>query len=182
MKLKQSVIKNLKPFYSLKSLEELIEEAETLSEWLFVEPDYIVKVNGFTFTIDDFEKDEETMIETNHDLGHAPKHYEKACAKIEPREFLKYLPFQLGNACKYILRYKYKGHPVEDLKKALDYLEWAGEDYEEPISEKVFVLAPYFNNDIINILFNPEDEEMLYDFAIEFVKQEITRLENADEN
>lgn len=182
MKLKQSVIKNLKPFFSAKLLEEIIDDAELLAECFRIGPNGIVRVQGFEFTIDDFEKDEETMIETNHDLGHAPKHYEKACAKIEPREFLKYLPFQLGNACKYILRYQYKGHPVEDLKKALDYLEWAGEDYEEPISEKVFVLAPYFNNDIINILFNTEDEEMLYDFAIEFVKQEITRLENANEN
>lgn len=137
------------------------------------------------FAQNDFYKEDEKMIETNHDLGHAPKHYEQACAKIEPREFLRYLPFQLGNACKYILRYQYKGHPLEDLKKALDYLEWASEAYEEPISEKVFVLVPYFDNQILDVLFNAyeEDEpEINYDDAIAFVREQIALLENGNEN
>ena len=182
MKLKQSTIENVKRYCSGKSLAEIIKAAELFSEHLNEKPDGRIRINDFYFTIEDFEKDKESMIETNHDLGHAPKHYEQACAKIEPREFLKLLPFQLGNACKYLLRYQYKGHPVEDLKKALDYLEWASEDYEEPISEKVFVLAPYFNSEMLNMLFDTEDEEMLYDVAIEFVKQEIARLEAEDED
>lgn len=183
MKLKPETIERLQAYFSNWELKFLVPYLENVAETV----DALGKTEffhcGFRFTLDKDFEGEENMIETNHDLGHAPKHYEQACAKIEPREFLRYLPFQLGNACKYILRYQYKGHPLEDMKKALDYLQWASEAYEEPISEKVFVLAPYFENQILDVLFNVyEEPEINYDDAIAIVKEQISMLENGNED
>lgn len=54
-----------------------------------------------------------------------PKHYQKAQAQIsfQPIDLCRELPFSLGNAIKYILRAPYKGNPVQDYAKAIDYLE-----------------------------------------------------------
>lgn len=52
------------------------------------------------------------------------KHYKQG--KIEPIEFIEAndMGFLAGNIVKYIARYKHKGTPVEDLRKAKQYLEW----------------------------------------------------------
>lgn len=54
-----------------------------------------------------------------------PKHYEG----LQPLEVMRawmseeeYLGFLYGNVLKYLGRYKRKGTPLEDLKKAADYL------------------------------------------------------------
>ena len=54
-----------------------------------------------------------------------PKHYQQAQAQIsfQPIDLCRELPFSLGNAIKYILRAPYKGNPVQDYAKAIDYLE-----------------------------------------------------------
>lgn len=51
-----------------------------------------------------------------------PKHYNMG--KIEAIDFIEDwdLNFSLGNAIKYIIRSPYKGKQVEDLKKAIWYL------------------------------------------------------------
>lgn len=61
----------------------------------------------------------------NNDLVNHPSHYTKnsITVKYEPYDFLKYLNFTLGSACKYLIRYNDKGNPVEDLYKAAWYLE-----------------------------------------------------------
>jgi len=57
-----------------------------------------------------------------------PKHYNQG--KIEVIDFLEdqLLDFRLANVIKYICRYRYKGTPLKDLKKAQWYLnryiEW----------------------------------------------------------
>lgn len=43
---------------------------------------------------------------------------------VQPVEISKYLGFCLGNVVKYILRAPFKGSPVDDCQKALQYLEW----------------------------------------------------------
>ena len=43
---------------------------------------------------------------------------------------MRYAPFDLGNALKYILRAPHKGNALLDYQKALKYLEWAKESYE----------------------------------------------------
>jgi len=54
-----------------------------------------------------------------------PDHYNSG--KIEVIEYIEDLglaeDFCAGNAIKYISRYKYKGKPEEDIKKAIWYLE-----------------------------------------------------------
>lgn len=52
-------------------------------------------------------------------------HYSKLKINIslEPIDLLKTMPFVEGNIAKYLLRFKVKGTPQQDLEKALDYLE-----------------------------------------------------------
>ncbi len=61
-----------------------------------------------------------------HDSVHCPSHYDTAGIDmhLEPIDLLGRLDFLLGNAMKYLFRYKLKGKPEEDLKKARQYLEW----------------------------------------------------------
>lgn len=51
-----------------------------------------------------------------------PNHYRNNSG-IQLIECIRYLPFDLGNALKYVYRHNDKGKPVEDLKKAVWYLE-----------------------------------------------------------
>lgn len=52
-----------------------------------------------------------------------PKHYTQG--KIEVLDFIidQNLPYLGGNIVKYICRYRHKGSPVQDLKKARFYLD-----------------------------------------------------------
>jgi len=52
-----------------------------------------------------------------------PKHYTNHPSGIEAIEITKHEDFCIGNALKYILRHKSKGRPVEDLRKAIWYLQ-----------------------------------------------------------
>lgn len=62
-----------------------------------------------------------------------PEHY---AGKIETIDFIEdklgpgFIPYCLGNVIKYISRYDKKGKPLEDLKKAAVYLNWAIEKLE----------------------------------------------------
>jgi len=55
-----------------------------------------------------------------------PEHYNSG--NIEVIDFIKSLDmhedFCVGNAIKYLSRYKYKGNPIEDLKKAKWYIDY----------------------------------------------------------
>jgi hypothetical protein len=55
-----------------------------------------------------------------------PKHY--VDGDLEPLKIIQEhnLPFELGNALKYIARCNHKGTKHEDLQKAIDYLERYG--------------------------------------------------------
>ena len=61
-----------------------------------------------------------------------PDHYNTG--KIEVIDFIKDLgmakDFCIGNAIKYIARYKHKQNPTEDIKKAIWYLEYLVEILE----------------------------------------------------
>ena len=52
-----------------------------------------------------------------------PSHYTKHSSGIECIEVTKHHSFCIGNAIKYIWRHEDKGKKVEDLKKAIWYLE-----------------------------------------------------------
>ena len=52
-----------------------------------------------------------------------PPHYKNHPSGIECIQITKHETFCIGNAMKYIWRHKDKGRQVEDLKKAIWYLE-----------------------------------------------------------
>lgn len=62
------------------------------------------------------------------DLINHPPHYTQGAAKcacgrtIECIDITRHLSFNLGNAIKYIWRCDWKGNSIEDLKKAVFYL------------------------------------------------------------
>jgi Protein of unknwon function (DUF3310) len=60
---------------------------------------------------------------TTHDPVNHPKHYTSHPSGVEVIQITEYLNFCLGNAVKYILRCDEKGKPIEDLKKAIWYLQ-----------------------------------------------------------
>lgn len=96
----------------------------------------------------------------NNDLVNHPSHYTKNAitVKYEPYDFLKYLNFTLGSACKYLIRYNDKGNPVEDLNKAIWYLEKEKTDMQDSIIID--------NNDYITSLCVPD--EIFYPFIYKF--------------
>lgn len=52
-----------------------------------------------------------------------PKHYRQG--KIEVWDFIvdQDMTFLIGNATKYLCRYRYKGTPIEDLRKAVNCIQ-----------------------------------------------------------
>lgn len=121
------------------------------------------------------------MTEKTQPSGTIPEHYRKCCGVVEPRELLKHMPFQLGNACKYLLRAPHKESEEKDLLKALDYLTWAnkkketlnGDDYTS-----VRLLYPFFGNKYLNRLFSGFTcgGFLYYDDAIRLVKARLKEL------
>lgn len=58
-----------------------------------------------------------------------PTHYQHPSG-IEVINITRYESFLRGNILKYVLRAPYKGHELQDLKKAAQYLEWEIERIE----------------------------------------------------
>lgn len=54
---------------------------------------------------------------------HNPKHYTSHPSGLEVIQFTEHMNFCLGNAIKYIMRCDLKGKPIEDLRKAVWYIE-----------------------------------------------------------
>lgn len=52
-----------------------------------------------------------------------PKHYTSHPSGVECIEITKHMSFTLGNAMKYIWRCDEKNNDIEDLKKAIQYIE-----------------------------------------------------------
>lgn len=57
------------------------------------------------------------------DMVNHPKHYTSHPSGVECIEITRHMGFNLGNAVKYIWRADLKGKRVEDLRKAIFYLE-----------------------------------------------------------
>ena len=70
-----------------------------------------------------------------HDVVNNPIWYTSHPSGIECIEITKHENFLVGNAIKYIMRHRYKGKPIEDLEKAVWYLNKQIEMYKgEPTS------------------------------------------------
>lgn len=65
---------------------------------------------------------------TTHDAVSHPSHYASARWPRECIEFTRHMSFLAGNAFKYVWRHADKGTAGVDLRKAVQYLEWARED------------------------------------------------------
>ena len=65
-----------------------------------------------------------------NDMINHPTHYTQAGVMLEPIDVLRYAPFDLGNALKYILRAGHKDNALQDLEKAEVYIEWALDSYK----------------------------------------------------
>jgi hypothetical protein len=59
---------------------------------------------------------------TTDQINHPP-HYTAHPSGIECIDITEHLNFCLGSALKYIWRCDHKGHPIQDLQKAVAYLE-----------------------------------------------------------
>lgn len=70
-----------------------------------------------------FSRGEEVKDMVNH-----PPHYNTNSSGLQVWDVTRYLPFGLGNAFKYISRANHKQRFVEDLKKAIWYLESSVQD------------------------------------------------------
>lgn len=174
-KLKKETITRMKPYFNPRNLMFIINHVEMLAN----DFDYLTTVGKFShagmyFYPTDFEE-EPMNTEFKRGVDECPDHYKKACVTIEPRHVLKMMPFQLGNACKYILRYPYKGNQKQDLMKALDYLEWAENDNEVPFNNDCRAIIPFFNNEILDLLF--EGGEVHYEGTREFINAILEDME-----
>lgn len=80
----------------------------------------------------------------NNDPVKNPSHY-KHPSGVEVIDITRYESFLRGNILKYVLRAPYKGHELQDLKKAAQYLEWEIERIERGIevSEMVVEIADF---------------------------------------
>ena len=64
----------------------------------------------------------ENKVVLNRDNVNHPSHYNDHPSNVETIEIARELPFDLGNAWKYLMRFRYKGKLVEDMEKAVWYL------------------------------------------------------------
>lgn len=71
-----------------------------------------------------------TEVKPEFDPIHRPAHY--ASLTPEPIDVIVgwEMGFLAGSVMKYLARYRHKGRPVEDLKKAAKYLQWLIEEEE----------------------------------------------------
>lgn len=56
------------------------------------------------------------------DMVNHPPHYNAHPRGIETIDFIEHMDFCLGNAIKYIARSEHKGNQIQDLQKAIWYL------------------------------------------------------------
>lgn len=86
-----------------------------------------------------------------------PKHYLEASVTIEPIELTSRLDSCLGQAIQYVMRAPHKGNEVEDLEKAIFYLE-KSKDLGLPwhkyrnLQKPVYVLARIFADNTKDVL------------------------------
>jgi len=65
------------------------------------------------------------------DMVNHPSHYTSHPCGMEVIEITKHETFCIGNAIKYLMRYKLKGNPKQDLEKAVFYINKEIESYAD---------------------------------------------------
>lgn len=59
-----------------------------------------------------------------------PEHYQNRAEPLEPIDVLRFAPFDLGNALKYLICAGHKGDRLTDLRKAKWYIQTARETFQ----------------------------------------------------
>ena len=67
-----------------------------------------------------------------------PEHYKSHPSGIEVIQITRHESFLRGNALKYILRAPYKGTELQDIQKAIVYLEWERDRLEQQRQDMPF--------------------------------------------
>lgn len=103
----------------------------------------------------------------------SPEHYTQGA--IEPIDFIRSqsMGFLAGNVIKYVTRYRFKGNPIDDLRKAAQYLEWLI-DEETNKAGGVHATIKVFEDDMPPQLEEaawgvaiPEEEEVSHGYTVE---------------
>ena len=102
-----------------------------------------------------------------------PKHYVEHSITLQPIHILRFAPFDLGNALKYMIRAGYKDNMKQDLEKALFYINVAIETYayDGSVYDKFFKNHKLYLN-MFEALPNIEEENALE--SMETYKESIT--------
>ena len=90
-----------------------------------------------------------------------PEHYNKSESGVETIKIARYLDFDCGNALKYLMRFRYKQKPREDLEKAIWYLK-----------DKYYYTALRISVDRLNHNINVPFNEEVYQFIRAVVRTE----------
>ena len=69
-------------------------------------------------------KYEEYKAGVNHDPVKHPDHYTKQVPGIECKDVIGYFPHHVGAAMKYLWRYRDKGDSIENLRKAIEFIQF----------------------------------------------------------
>ncbi len=69
------------------------------------------------------------------DAVNHPKHYNSHPSGIECIDVVEHLPFNVGNAIKYLWRADHKGAQIDDLKKARWYIDREIARLSKPLQE-----------------------------------------------
>lgn len=115
--------------------------------------------------------------ELQHDMVHHPPHYTAHSSTVECIDIVEHLPFNLGNALKYLWRKDHKAQRSQDLGKALWYLEREltrrnGPGWSPEPTERVLAAEPEgVLRDVLSLLDSGRTIDLVN--AIERVKQEI---------
>ena len=125
-----------------------------------------------------------------YDPVNHPKHYVEQSAKLEPIMVLRYAPFDLGNAFKYIIRAGHKDDYLQDLKKAKWYLECALETFSGSDDSIQWAYTHFFKTYGTMLKAFPHMPEASMDldvislitFYLEKLNSKIVKVENETKN
>ena len=114
------------------SYAELKVDINTIDDPSLIEPGYIIVRFPEYHTEPRPDNESSSKEETSFDEVSHPSHYTEG-RKYEPRKVIADwgLNFNLGNAVKYVSRAGRKGDKIEDLRKAIQYIEFEIEELEE---------------------------------------------------
>lgn len=92
-----------------------------------------------------------------HDNVKNPKHYYHPSG-VQVIDITRYESFLRGNIIKYVMRAPYKGHELEDLRKAHEYLSWEIERVERGIETDKFSIPVDLDTGLLEL---PETEDWI---------------------